>query len=74
MGEVKDRIVARLPVDAMQDLSKRIGLSRRLRDLGVEVDTLKECSELSLSDGSIIYNPKIIMDADEVMAVYEEAY
>jgi alcohol dehydrogenase class IV len=61
-------------VDAMKAFSKRIGLSQRLRDLGVAVDTLKECSELSLSDGSIIYNPKIIMDAEEVFAVYEEAY
>ena len=61
-------------VNEMQALSKRIGLSQRLRDLGVEVDTLKECSELSMSDGSIIYNPKIIMDAEEVFAVYEEAY
>ena len=61
-------------INEMQDFSKRIGLSQRLRDLGVEVDTLKECSELSLSDGSIIYNPKIIMDAEEVLAVYEEAF
>ena len=61
-------------VDEMQRLAKKIGLSQRLRDLGVEVDTLKECSELSMSDGSIIYNPKIIMDAEEVFAVYEEAY
>lgn len=61
-------------VDEMKALSKRIGLSQRLRDLGVAVDTLKECSELSLSDGSIIYNPKIVMDAEEVFAVYEEAY
>jgi alcohol dehydrogenase class IV len=61
-------------VNEMTTLSKRIGLSQRLRDLGVDVDTLKECSELSLSDGSIIYNPKVIMDAEEVLAVYEEAY
>ena len=61
-------------LNEMQALSKKIGLSQRLRDLGVEVDTLKECSELSMSDGSIIYNPKIIMDAEEVFAVYEEAY
>ena len=61
-------------VDEMLALSKNIGLSQRLRDLGVEVDTLKECSELSLSDGSIIDNPKIIMDAEEVLAVYEEAF
>ncbi len=65
---------AQAAVDAMQALSKRIGLSQRLRDLGVDVDTLKECSELSMSDGSIIYNPKIIMEAEEVLAVYEKAY
>lgn len=61
-------------VDAMQSLCESIGLSQRLRDLGVEIDTLKECSELSMSDGSIIYNPRMIMDAEEVLGVYEDAY
>lgn len=61
-------------VNEMQALSKRIGLSQRLRDLGVEMDKLKVCAELSLSDGSIIYNPRIIMDAEEVLALYEEAF
>jgi len=58
----------------MQALSKKIGLSQHLRDLGVGMDKLKECSELSMTDGSIIYNPRIIMDNEEVFAVYKEAF
>jgi len=61
-------------VHAMQALSKKIGLFQRLRDLGVGMDKLKECSELSMTDGSIIYNPRIIMDNEEVFAVYKEAF
>jgi len=65
---------AEAAVNAMQALSKKIGLSQRLRDLGVGMDKLKECSELSMTDGSIIYNPRIIMDTEEVFAVYKEAF
>jgi alcohol dehydrogenase class IV len=64
----------RAAVNEMQAFLKRIGLSHRLRDLGVEKDKLKVCAELSLSDGSIIYNPRIIMDAEEVLALYEAAF
>jgi len=65
---------AEAAVNAMQALSKKIGLSQHLRDLGVGMDKLKVCSELSMTDGSIIYNPRIIMDTEEVFAVYKEAF
>jgi alcohol dehydrogenase class IV len=61
-------------VNGMRALCRKIGLSQRLRDLGVGVDKLKECSELSLTDGSIIHNPKVIMETEEVFSVYEEAF
>ena len=73
-GGVDALRTAEAAVNAMQALSKKIGLSQHLRDLGVGMDKLKECSELSMTDGSIIYNPIIIMDNEEVFAVYKEAF
>jgi aldehyde dehydrogenase (NAD+) len=65
---------ANAAVDKMQALAERIGLNQRLSDLGVNENALKECAELSMSDGSIIYNPRTVMDAQEVLQLYRKAY
>jgi aldehyde dehydrogenase (NAD+) len=65
---------ANAAVDKMQAFAKSIGLNQRLSDLGVNENALKQCAELSMSDGSIVYNPKMIMDAQEVLQVYLKAY
>ena len=49
-------------------LTRRMGAAR-LRDAGVPEDGLEEAAELSLSDGSIVYNPKFIMEAGSAGAV-----
>ena len=65
---------ANAAVDKMKALAERIGLNQRLSDLGVNENALKECAELSMSDGSIIYNPRTVMDAQEVLQLYRKAY
>ncbi len=65
---------AKAAVDTMQTFAKSIGLNQRLRDLGVDANLLKDCAALSMSDGSIVYNPKIVTDAQEVLNVYLKAY
>ena len=60
--------------DEMEAFIKQVGLTRRLRDLGADPDALKHCAELSLSDGSIVYNPRMVMDADEVLDIYMKLY
>ena len=61
-------------VKQMSSFVSQIGLSQRLRDLGVEEQALTDCAELSLSDGSIIYNPKMVMDSGEVLQVYRKIF
>ena len=65
---------ANAAVDKMQAFAQSVGLNQRLKDLDVTEEKLKECAELSMSDGSIIYNPKLVMDAEEVLSVYRMAY
>ena len=56
------------------EFTKKLGLPQGLRDVGVPEEGLKECSELALSDGAIIYNPKFISDSAEVLKVYQQAW
>ncbi|MEJ2101908.1 MAG: iron-containing alcohol dehydrogenase [Desulfobacterales bacterium] len=60
--------------DKMEGFLKQIGLTERLKDLGVKPEALKQCAELSMSDGSIVYNPKMVMDADEILDIYMKLY
>jgi len=65
---------ARAAADEMEAFSRRVGLNQRLRNLGVTEEDLAVCADLSMSDGSIIYNPRILMESQEVLGVYRNAY
>jgi alcohol dehydrogenase len=56
------------------EFTRKLGLPQKLRDVGVPEGGLEECSELALSDGAIVYNPKFISDSNEVLKVYQEAW
>jgi aldehyde dehydrogenase (NAD+) len=60
--------------DAVWELTKKIGLPQKLREVGVPEDGLATAADLSLSDGAIVYNPRMVMDSDEVLEVYREAW
>lgn len=60
--------------NAIWKLTKKMGLPQRLRDVGVPEDGLKECAEAALYDGSIVYNPKTIIDSQETLGVYKKAW
>lgn len=60
--------------NAIWELTKKMRLPQRLRDVGVPEDGLEECAEASLSDGDIVYNPKPIVDSQETLGVYKKAW
>jgi alcohol dehydrogenase class IV len=60
--------------DKIAGFTRKLGLPQKLRDVGVPEGGLRECSELALSDGAIVYNPKFISDSNEVLKVYQEAW
>ena len=72
--EIQPHQAGDIVADKITEFTKKLGLPQRLRDVGVPEGGLKECSELALSDGAIVYNPKSIFDAAEVLKVYQEAW
>ncbi len=60
--------------DKIIEFTMKLGLPQRLRDVGVPEEGLRECSELALSDGAIIYNPKLISESTEVLQIYQQAW
>lgn len=64
---------AAVAVAEMEELIKQIGLPGGLGEAGVDESCLAECAELAMTDGSIVYNPRLIMASDEVLDVYRKA-
>jgi len=56
------------------EIAKECGLPTSLGEAGVPRETLPEIAEASLSDGSILYNPRIVTDAGEILSILEKAY
>ncbi len=71
---MSDEEATHAAIEAIFALTKRIGLPQKLSEVGVEESGLEEVAELSLSDGSIVYNPKMIFEADQVMEVLKKAF
>jgi len=74
IGGVRPDKAGDVVADKIIEFTKKLGLPQRLRDVGVPEEGLKECSELALSDGAIVYNPKFISDSEEVLKIYQQAW
>jgi alcohol dehydrogenase class IV len=61
-------------ITEVEALVKRIGMPTTLKDAGVKESKLEQCSELAVTDGAIVYNPRFVMDPEEVLEVYRKAY
>ncbi len=73
-GESSDQITAEKLIVQIEDLLKQTGLPQELRHTQVTHDELAECAALSLTDGSIIYNPEPVFESEQVLAIYEQAW
>jgi aldehyde dehydrogenase (NAD+) len=71
---MNDEEAAGAAIDAVFELTRKMGVPQSLREVGVEEEGLIEAAEMALCDGAIVYNPKLIFDTDQVMEVYRKAF
>jgi alcohol dehydrogenase class IV len=72
--DLGDEMAGEAAAQAVAQLSARVQLPPRLRDVGVPEPDLEACAEGALSDGAIVYNGKFAADKDLVLGVYRNAY
>ena len=72
--DLGDEMAGEAAAQAVAQLSARIKLPGRLRDVGVPEGDLEACAEGSLSDGAIVYNGKFAADKELVLGVYKNAF
>ena len=58
----------------IREFSKSIGMPQTLREVNVKESGLEQCANDALMDGSIVYNPKMIFDPNEILKVYRDAF
>ncbi len=71
---LSDAEAGRAAAEAVWDLTKKIGLPQQLREAGVPEDGLAGAADMSMADGAIIYNPRMITGEEEVLEVYRSAW
>jgi alcohol dehydrogenase len=69
-----DRTAAEAAIAEISIFLKRIGHPERLSAAGVKEADLAKAASLSLSDGAIVNNPRLVLDAEEVLTVYRAAF
>ena len=69
-----ERQAATAAVAAVRAFLERIGHPTRLSEAGVRTEALETAAAMSLSDGAIVNNPRPVLEADEVLAVYRAAF
>jgi len=69
-----DRSAAGAATAEIRTFLKGIGHPERLSAVGVKEEDLAKAAALSLYDGAIVNNPRLVLDAEEVLAVYRAAF
>jgi alcohol dehydrogenase len=60
--------------DAVESFCREVALPRSFREVGVPESDLEKCAEMTMFDGSIVYNAKPISDPAEVLTVLRAAW
>jgi len=61
-------------IEEIKRFTGRLGLPQRLREVQVPEAGIREVAELTLYDGSLVYNPKPAFDAEVIESVLREAW
>jgi alcohol dehydrogenase len=70
---MSDEEAGKKAADAIWELTKKVKLPQKLREVNVPEDKLEEIADLAISDGAIVYNPKA-MDVSENLKVLKQAW
>ena len=69
VDEVADRLAC-----ALFELGGSVGLPTSLKAAGVPRDALATLADATLFDGSLVYNPRTVAEATDILPVWEAAW
>jgi aldehyde dehydrogenase (NAD+) len=70
-----DVAAAKAAVAAMRGFTKKIGHPQKFSAVGVKKEEdLVKAAEMSLGDGSIVNNPRLILEASEILDIFKKVF
>jgi aldehyde dehydrogenase (NAD+) len=70
---ITTRQAAEAAVKAVFDFTKKIGHPQKLSEFGVTEENIIKAADMSMSDGSIVNNARLVADSGEVLEIYKKA-
>lgn len=71
---MEEREAALAAADAIEVLMEKVGHPMRLRDVGVPEDSLPICAFHAVADTAVIFNGRSVVDPNEILEVFKQAY
>jgi alcohol dehydrogenase class IV len=69
-----DMDAAKAAIAAMREFTKKISHPQRLSEFKVKEDDIIKAAELSLGDGAIVNNPRLVLDSSEMLEIYKKVF
>lgn len=61
-------------IEWLEALALRLGVPRRLRDIGVAQDSLERIAHKTMGERGLYFNPRPVHDAGEILGLLQQAY
>jgi acyl-CoA reductase-like NAD-dependent aldehyde dehydrogenase/alcohol dehydrogenase class IV len=73
-SNMSDRDAALAAADAIEALMVKVGHPMRLRDVGVPEESIPVCAFHAIADTATLFNGRAVMDPNDIIKLYQEAY
>jgi aldehyde dehydrogenase (NAD+) len=74
MKNINDENAGEAVASAITAFTKKMGVPQKLREVGVPENRLDEASEVTLTQGPMVFNPKVTSDPKEILGVLKNAW
>ncbi len=69
-----DLDAAHAAIRGIRDFTRKIAHPQKLSEFSVKIADLEKAADMSLSDGSIVNNPRLVMDSSEVLGIFQKTF
>jgi aldehyde dehydrogenase (NAD+) len=69
-----DMDAAKAAIKAMREFTHRIHHPQKFSEFKVKIADIEKAADLSLSDGAIVNNPRLVMDSAEVLDIFQKTF
>ncbi len=69
-----DMDAAKAAIRGIREFTRKIAHPQKLSEFSVKLADIEKAADMSLSDGSIVNNPRLVMDASEVLGIFQKTF